>query len=111
MQNRRRVAITGIGAITPIGITVGGMWDGLRQQRSAIRGVTRFDPSPFRSHNAAEVRDFEASDFLERKRVKRLDRFGHFSVACAKLAIDDAELNLAAENKERIGAMMGSALG
>jgi 3-oxoacyl-[acyl-carrier-protein] synthase II len=111
MQNRRRVAITGIGAITPIGITVGAMWDGLRQQRSAIRQVTRFDPTPFRSHNAAEVRDFEAGDFLDRKRAKRLDRFGHFSVACAKLAIEDAELDLARENRERIGTMMGSALG
>lgn len=111
MQNRRRVAITGIGAVTPIGITVGGMWDGLRQQRSAIRSITRFDPTPFRSHNAAEVRDFAADDFLERKRVKRLDRFGQFSVACAKLAIVDAGLDLAREDRERIGATMGSALG
>lgn len=111
MQKRRRVAITGIGAVTPIGTTVGGMWEGLRQQRSAIRTVTRFDATPFRSHNAAEVRDFDPADFMERKRAKRLDRFGHFSVACAKLAIDDAGLNLAGENRERIGAMMGSALG
>jgi 3-oxoacyl-[acyl-carrier-protein] synthase II len=111
MQTRRRVAITGIGAVTPIGITVTGMWDGLRQQRSAVRHLTRFDPTPFRSHNAAEVRDFDAGDFLERKRAKRLDRFGHFCVACAKLAIEDAELDLARENRERIGAMMGSALG
>lgn len=111
MQNRRRVAITGIGAVTPIGITVGGMWDGLRQQRSAIRTISRFDATPFRSHNAAEVRDFDAGDFLERKRAKRLDRFGHFSVACAKLAIEDAGLDLASENRERIGATMGSALG
>jgi 3-oxoacyl-[acyl-carrier-protein] synthase II len=111
MQNRRRVAITGIGAVTPIGITVGGMWDGLRSERSAIRHISRFDPSEFRSHNAAEVRDFDPSDFLERKRAKRLDRFGHFSVACAKLAIEDAGLDLARENRERIGSMMGSALG
>jgi 3-oxoacyl-[acyl-carrier-protein] synthase II len=111
MRNRRRVAITGIGAVTPIGITVGGMWDGLRQQRSAIRTISRFDATPFRSHNAAEVRDFDAGDFLERKRAKRLDRFGHFSVACAKLAIEDAGLDLATENRERIGATMGSALG
>src|SRR4051794_17163818 len=67
MQKRRRVAITGIGAITPIGITVGAMWDGLRAERSAIRGLTRFDPTPFRSHNAAEVRDFDPADFLDRK--------------------------------------------
>src|SRR5438034_3903043 len=111
MQNRRRVAITGIGAVTPIGITVGGMWDGLRSQRSAIRHITRFDPTPFRSHNAAEVRDFDPGDFLERKRAKRLDRFGHFSVACAKLALEDASMDLARENRERIGATMGSALG
>jgi 3-oxoacyl-[acyl-carrier-protein] synthase II len=111
MQKRRRVAITGIGAVTPIGITVGQMWSGLRTQRSAIRTVTRFDASAFRSHNAAEVQAFDAGDFLDRKRAKRLDRFGHFSVACAKLALEDAGLDLARENRERIGAMMGSALG
>jgi 3-oxoacyl-[acyl-carrier-protein] synthase II len=111
MQTRRRVVITGIGAVTPIGITVGGMWDGLRQQRSAIRTISRFDASAFRSHNAAEVRDFEPGDFLERKRAKRLDRFGHFSVACARLAIEDSGLDLPRENRERIGATMGSALG
>src|SRR3954463_13269320 len=111
MQNRRRVAITGIGAVTPIGITVGGMWEGLRSERSAIRNLTRFDPTPFRSHNAAEVRDFDAGDFIDRKRAKRLDRFGHFCVSCAKLALDDAGIDLARENRERIGATMGSALG
>ena len=111
MQTRRRVAITGIGAVTPIGITVGNMWEGLRSQRSAIRTVSRFDASPFRSHNAAEVREFDPGDFLDRKRAKRLDRFGHFSVACARLAIEDARLDLARENRERIGTMMGSALG
>lgn len=111
MQQRRRVVITGIGAVTPIGITVGGMWEGLRSQRSAIRTISRFDATPFRSHNAAEVRDFDPGDFLERKRAKRLDRFGHFSVACARLAIEDAGLDLAREDRERIGATMGSALG
>jgi 3-oxoacyl-[acyl-carrier-protein] synthase II len=111
MQKRRRVAITGIGAVTPIGITVGGMWNGLRSQRSAIRNITRFDPTPYRSHNAGEVSAFDANDFMERKRAKRLDRFGHFSVACSRLAIEDSGLDLARENRERIGAMMGSALG
>ena len=111
MHSRRRVVITGIGAVTPIGITVGGMWEGLRSERSAIRSITRFDPTPYRSHNAAEVRDFYPNDFIERKRAKRLDRFGHFSVACARLAVEDAGLDLARENRERIGATMGSALG
>jgi len=111
MQKRRRVAITGIGAVTPIGTTVAGMWDGLRQQQSAIRTVTRFDPTPFRSHNAGEVRDFDAVNFMERKRARRLDRFGQFSVASARLAIQDSGLRLESEDRERIGAMMGSALG
>ncbi len=107
----RRVAITGVGAITPIGITVDGLWAGLRAQRSAVTVVTRFDPSPFRSRIAAEVRDFEPADFMERRRAKRLDRFGQFAVAAARMALEDAGIDLAAEDRERIGSMMGTALG
>jgi 3-oxoacyl-[acyl-carrier-protein] synthase II len=109
--SQRRVVITGIGAITPIGNTVEGLWDGLRREKSAVSGVTRFDPSVFKSHNAAEVNDFEATDFLERKRAKRLDRYGHFSVAAAQMAIKDADLDLSQEDKDQIGSTMGSALG
>lgn len=108
---RRRVVITGIGAITPIGLEREGLWRGLRAQRSAVGTVTRFDPSIFRSHNAAEVRDFVATDHLEQRRAKRLDRFGHFSVVAAKMAIEDAQLDLQREDRELIGTMMGSALG
>src|ERR687885_719241 len=93
MSQRRRVVVTGVGAITPIGITERGLWDGLRAGRSAVRTVTRFDPTIFRSHNAAEVTDFVATDFLEAKRAKRLDRFGQFSVAAARLALEDARLD------------------
>jgi 3-oxoacyl-[acyl-carrier-protein] synthase II len=111
MQSRRRVVITGVGAVTPIGLTTEGLWNGLRSERSAIRTLTRFDPSPYRSHNAAEVRDFVAGDHLERKRVKRLDRFGQFSVVSARMALADSGVDLAKEDRERIGATMGSALG
>jgi 3-oxoacyl-[acyl-carrier-protein] synthase II len=107
----RRVVITGIGAITPIGTSANGLWAGLRLQRSAVSTLTRFDPAPFRSHIAAEVRDFDPNDYLERKRAKRLDRFGQFSVAAARLALEDAAVDLAAEDRERVGAMMGTALG
>jgi 3-oxoacyl-[acyl-carrier-protein] synthase II len=107
----RRVAVTGIGAITPIGLTVDGLWNGLVAQRSAVRAVTRFDPSPFRSHIAAEVDGFDPADFIDRKRVKRLDRFGHFSVAAARMALEDAAIDLSRESRERVGAMMGTALG
>jgi 3-oxoacyl-[acyl-carrier-protein] synthase II len=109
--SRRRVVITGIGAITPIGITREGLWNGLREQRSAVRSLSRFDPSPFRSHNAAEVNDFVAADHIEAKRARRLDRFGQFSVAASRMAIEDAELDLKSEDLDRAGAMMGTALG
>ena len=108
---RRRVVITGIGAITPIGITGRNLWDGVRAERSAVRSLTRFDPSIFRSHNAAEVNDFVPSDHLEAKRSKRLDRFGQFSVVAARQALEDAHIDLASEDRDRIGTMMGSALG
>jgi 3-oxoacyl-[acyl-carrier-protein] synthase II len=105
------VAVTGIGAVTPIGMGREPLWSGLRSQRSAVGRVTRFDTSAYRSHNAAEVNDFDAADFVERKKVKRLDRYGTFSIACAKLAVEDAGLDLAREDRERVGVMMGSALG
>src|SRR4051812_16646392 len=81
------------------------------RQRSAVRSITRFDPSIFRSHNAAEINDFVPTDHLDHKRAKRLDRFAQFSVVGAQLAMADAELDLARENKERVGANMGTALG
>lgn len=108
---RRRVAVTGIGAITPIGLGRDGLWAGLRAERSVVRAVSRFDASPFRTQIAAEVDGFHATDHIEAKRAKRLDRFGQFSVAAARMAVDDAALDLAREDRERVGAMMGSALG
>ncbi|HKG95536.1 MAG TPA: beta-ketoacyl-ACP synthase II [Gemmatimonadaceae bacterium] len=108
---RRRVVITGIGAITPIGIAREGLWEGLRRRRSAVRTVTRFDPAPFRSQNAAEIDDFAPADYLDMRRSRRLDRFGQFAVAASRMALDDAALDLAREDRERVGAMMGSALG
>jgi 3-oxoacyl-[acyl-carrier-protein] synthase II len=111
MPDRRRVVITGVGAITPIGLTACGLWSGLRAQRSRVREISRFDPSLFRSHLAAQVDDFQPLDFLEARRTRRLDRFGQFSVAAARLALEDSELDLPAEDRERVGAMMGTALG
>ena len=110
-MNKRRVVITGIGPITPIGTTRDGFWTGLQQQRSAVRSISRFDPSQFRSHNAAEINDFVPTDHLEQKRAKRFDRFAQFSVVAAQLALDDANLDLSKEDRERVGANMGTALG
>ncbi len=110
-SNRRRVAITGIGCVTPLGIGVEALWAGLRAERSVVRAATRFDSSIFRSRCAAEVDGFDAEDYLDPRRVKRLDRFGQFSVVSSMLALKDSGLDLASENRERIGAMMGTALG
>jgi 3-oxoacyl-[acyl-carrier-protein] synthase II len=103
--------VTGIGAVTPIGNGRERLWEGLRAQRSAVRTITRFDPSMWRSRNAAQVDDFDPADYFEFKKAKRLDRFGGFSVACAMQAIEDAGIDLRAEDRERVGSMMGSALG
>ena len=107
----RRVVVTGIGAITPIGTGVEGLWQGLRERRSAVGPITRFDAEPFRSRIAAEVRDFHATDHIEERRVRRLDRFSQFAVAATRLALEDARLDPAREDRDRIGAMMGTALG
>lgn len=107
----RRVVVTGIGAITPIGIGVEGLRAGLRSGRSAVRTVTTFDTSPFASHIAATVEDFDPTRFLEGKKLKRLDRYSQFSVAAAKMAVADACLDLCREDRERIGVCLGTALG
>jgi 3-oxoacyl-[acyl-carrier-protein] synthase II len=107
----RSVVITGVGCVTPIGTGVEGLWEGLRARRSAVRRLTRFDAEPFSSRVAAEIPDFRPQDHLEKKRVRRLDRFSQLAVASARLALKDAELAPERENRDRIGAMMGSALG
>jgi len=107
----RRVVITGIGCVTPIGTGVEGLWAGLRARRSAVRTITRFDPTPFRSHIAAEIPDFTPSDHLGTRELRRLDRFSQLGVAAARLALSDARLEPAREGRDRVGVMMGSALG
>ena len=111
MSGARRVVVTGVGCVTPIGTGVEDLWSGLRARRSAVRTITRFDPSPFRSHMAAEIPDFRPQDFLDARRARRLDRYSQIAVTSADLAIRDAGLDLAREDRDRVGAMMGSALG
>ncbi|HTT68057.1 MAG TPA: beta-ketoacyl-ACP synthase II [Gemmatimonadales bacterium] len=111
MSESRRVVVTGVGCVTPIGTGADGLWDGLRARRSAVRTITRFDPTPFRSRIAAEIPDFRPLDFLEQRRARRLDRFSQLAVVAARLALADAALVLEREDRDRVGASMGSALG
>ena len=109
-RKSRRVAITGIGCVTPIGTGVEELWKGLRAEKSVVSAITRFDPSIFRSQCAAQVPDFNAENHIDPRRVKRLDRFGQFSVVASKLAIEDSGLDFRNEQRNRAGAMMGTAL-
>jgi len=110
MSSPRRVVVTGLGAITPIGIGLDAVRASLRAEQSAVGMITRFDPSPFRTHIAAEIDGFAAEDHLEAKRVKRLDRFGQLSVIAANMALADSGIDMAQEDRENCGVMMGTAL-
>jgi len=111
MTERPRVAITGLGPVTAAGIGVEGLWQGLRRERSPVRRVTRFDPSPWRSHIAAQVDNFEPADYLEARAIRRLDRYGQFSIASARIALEDAALDIASIDPDRVAVQIGSALG
>ncbi len=107
----RRVVVTGVGCVTPIGTGADGLWDGLRARRSAVRAITRFDPTPFRSRIAAEIPDFRPADHLDARRARRYDRYSQLALVAARLALGDAHVDLEREDLDRVGAMMGSALG
>ncbi|HET9493301.1 MAG TPA: beta-ketoacyl-ACP synthase II [Chloroflexia bacterium] len=110
-RNNRRVAITGIGAVTPIGTGVDGLWAGVLAGNSAVRRITRFDPAPFRSQVAAEIDRFDPLDYMDAQRARRLDLYSHYAVAAARLAVDDAGLTVSDRYSERAGVFLGSALG
>jgi 3-oxoacyl-[acyl-carrier-protein] synthase II len=106
----RRVVITGIGAITPIGSGADKLWDGVMADRSAVRTIDRFDASPFPSRIAAQVDDFDPADHLDARRARRLDRFSALSVAASRMAFEDAGLDAGAIGAST-GVWIGSALG
>jgi 3-oxoacyl-[acyl-carrier-protein] synthase II len=107
-----RVAITGIGAITPIGNGAQGLWRGVRRGQSAVRRVSRFDPSGFRSQLAAEVDDLQACDGLAPRQARRLDRYSQLAVIASADALADAALDLDEPDlRDQMGCYIGSALG
>ena len=106
-----RVAITGIGPITAVGTGIDEFWEGLRRERSPVRRVTRFDAQQWRTRIAAEVDNFDEHDYVDPKSARRMDRFGHFSVAAARLALQDAGLDAHDLDPDRTAVQIGSALG
>ena len=109
MSDKRRVVITGIGAVTPVGFGASGLWAGVLANRSGIGEITSFDASGFRTRVAGEVRGFNASDHVSRKNLKRIDRFAAFAVASARMAVEDANFDISRHTGS--GIVMGSALG
>ncbi len=110
-MSARRVVITGVGPITPIGIGRDALLAGLRRLESPVTAITRFDASDFRSQIAAQIEDFEPTELLQDRRARRLDRFGQFAVASSHLALADAKLDPLAVEGARAAVQMGSALG
>jgi 3-oxoacyl-[acyl-carrier-protein] synthase II len=108
---QRRVVITGIGAVTPIGHGREPFWQGVLRGRSAVRRVSAFDVSTYRCQVAAEVQDFDPTPYLDRKQLRRLDRYSQFAVCTAKMAVADAGLHLDEEPHDQVGVCIGSALG
>lgn len=107
----RRVVITGIGLITPLGLNTPSNWDALINGRSGIGPITRFDTSRFATTIAGEVKNFNPADFIEKKEIKKMDRFMHYAIAAADEALADSGLKITPENAERVGVVVGSGMG
>ena len=108
---KRRVVITGMGAITPVGIGKDEYWQALLAGQSGIARITRFDPSEYATQIAGEVKGFEPANYMDKKEAKRMDRFTQFAIASTKMALDDSRIDLDQEDKSRIGTLIGTGIG
>ncbi len=110
----RRVWITGLGLVTPIGIGLDAFWSGLQAGKSPVKRIDRFDPTAFRSQVAAQIDDFEPTDYMDAKAARQTDRFSQFALAAGALAIADSKIEMkgpGAPRADRFAVYVGSALG
>ena len=107
----RRVVITGIGLVTPLGTGKEKAWTNLLNGECGIDTITQFDSSQHPVHIAAEVKDFVPENYIEKKEMKKIARFSQFAIAAAKEALEDAKLEINDENADRIGVIIGSGIG
>jgi 3-oxoacyl-[acyl-carrier-protein] synthase II len=110
-MNPKRVVITGLGAVTPIGNSVAEYWQGLATGKSGAAPITRFDASKFKTRFACEVKDFDVKQYIEHKEARKMDLFQHYAIAVAEQAILDAGFNLETLDKRRVGVIWGSGIG
>jgi beta-ketoacyl-acyl-carrier-protein synthase II len=111
MGERRRVVVTGIGAMTPLGLTMEETWRGLLAGESGIGCITQFDPSDLPTRIAGELKDFDPSDYMDHKEARRMARCSQVAVATAQEAVSDAALEIPLETPERVGTLIGSGVG
>ena len=111
ISHRRRVVITGLGCISPVGNTVATAWDAVVAGRTGIATVTRFDASVLPVHFAGEVKDFNVESYLPAKEARHMDTFIHYGIAAGLQAIDDCGVEISDANADRIGVMVGSGIG
>ncbi len=107
----RRVVVTGLGAITPLGNSVGEYWEGLKNGKNGAGLITKFDTSEFATKFACEVKDFDVEKYIDKKEARRMDLFTHYALASAIQAVEDSGLDLEKEDLERIGVVFGSGIG
>lgn len=107
MEHARRVVITGVGLVTPLGIGVEQNWQALMEGRSGIGPVTRFDAADFPTRIAGEVKDFRPEDFIEKKEIKKMDLFIQYAVAAAHMAMEESRLPITPENEDAVGVIVG----
>jgi len=110
-MHERRVVITGMGVISPLGHTVDEFWQNLLAGKSGVDRITRFDTANFDTKIAAEVKDFNAENYIEKKEVRRMDAFTHYALAAAKLAVDDSRLLESPIDKDAVGVIVSSGIG
>ena len=110
-MDKKRVVVTGLGLITPLGLGVETSWQNLVNGKSGIRKISSFDVSAFPTQIAGEVVNFNPEDYIEFKEVKKMDRFIHFAVAAATLAFNDSGLKITDSNSDRVGVLVGSGMG
>ncbi len=111
MSEKRRVVVTGLGLVTPLGTGLAKSWNGLCEGRSGIKRITRFDCDGFPVRIAGEVTDFNPEDFIDRKEVKKMDTFIQYALASSIMAVEDAGLEINEENEERVGVVIGAGIG
>lgn len=110
-KQQKRVVVTGVGAITPLGLTIQESWTNALKGQSGIGPITKFDASAFDVKFAGEVKGFNPDQYIEKKEQKKMDTFIHYSIACAKMAVENAQLKITDENAARIGAIVGVGMG